>query len=36
MPIGAIVGFDGSPAASAAIDAGGLLFPGARGWVIYL
>ena len=36
MPMGAIVGYDGSPGASAAIDAGALLFPGARGWITYL
>lgn len=36
MPVGAIVGYDGSPAASAAIDAGALLFPDARGWITYL
>ncbi len=36
MPVGVIVGYDGSPAASAAIDAGALLFPGAHGWITYL
>lgn len=36
MSVGAIVGYDGSPQASAAIDAGALLFPGARGWITYL
>ncbi len=34
--MGAIVGYDGSPGASAAIDAGALLFPGAHGWITYL
>ncbi len=32
----AIVGYDGSPGSSAAIDAGALLFPGAHGWITYL
>ena len=32
----AIVGYDGSPGASAAIDAGALLFPKAHGWITYL
>ncbi|CAM4139644.1 Universal stress proteinc/MT2085 [Mycobacterium basiliense] len=36
MPLNAIVGYDGSPGASAAIDAGALLFPGAHGWITYL
>ncbi|QUR67833.1 universal stress protein [Mycobacterium spongiae] len=36
MPVGAIVGYDGSPSANAAIDAGTLLFPGAHGWITYL
>ncbi|OSC40536.1 universal stress protein [Mycobacterium decipiens] len=36
MPVGVIVGYDGSPAANAAIDAGALLFPGAHGWITYL
>ena len=31
-----VVGYDGSPAAAAAIDAGALLFPGAHGWITYL
>ncbi|VBA47393.1 hypothetical protein LAUMK142_00726 [Mycobacterium pseudokansasii] len=36
MPVDAIVGYDGSPGASAAIAAGALLFPGAHGWTTYL
>ncbi|MGZ8818937.1 MAG: universal stress protein [Mycobacterium sp.] len=36
MPMGAIVGYDGSPGSSGAIDAGALLFPGAHGWITYL
>lgn len=36
MSVGAIVGYDGSPGASAAIGAGASLFPGARGWITYL
>lgn len=36
MAVNAIVGYDGSPGASAAIDAGALLFPGAHGWITYL
>lgn len=36
MPVGAIVGYDGSPGSSGAIDAGALLFPGAHGWITYL
>ena len=36
MSVGAIVGYDGSPTASAAIDAGGLLFPCAHAWITYL
>jgi nucleotide-binding universal stress UspA family protein len=36
VPVGAIVGYDGSPGASAAIDAGALLFPKAHGWITYL
>jgi nucleotide-binding universal stress UspA family protein len=31
-----ILGYDGSPAATAAIDVGATLFPGAHGWVTYL
>jgi hypothetical protein len=36
LPVRAIGGYDGSPGASAAIDAGALLFPGAHGWITYL
>ncbi len=36
MPVGAIVGYDGSPRASAAIDVGALLFPDAHAWITYL
>lgn len=36
MSVGAIVGYDGSPGAGAAIDAGALLFPGARSWITHL
>lgn len=36
MPVGVIVGYDGSPAASAAIDAGALLFPGTHVWITHL
>jgi nucleotide-binding universal stress UspA family protein len=36
VPVGAIVGYDGSPGSSRAIDAGALLFPGAHGWITYL
>ncbi|WP_134426496.1 universal stress protein [Mycobacterium ulcerans] len=36
MPVNAVVGYDGSPGASTAIEAGALLFPGARGWITYL
>ncbi|MET8307168.1 MULTISPECIES: universal stress protein [unclassified Micromonospora] len=31
-----VVGYDGSPAASSAIEAGGLLFPGAHAWIAHL
>jgi len=31
-----VLGYDGSPAAAAAIEAGALLFPGAHGWITYL
>lgn len=31
-----LVGFDGSPAAAAAIEAGAILLPGAEGWITYL
>ena len=38
MPVtlGVLVGYDGSPAAGAAIDVGAVLLPGARAWVTYL
>ena len=36
MPVNAVVGYDGSPTASAAIDAGALLFPQAHAWLTYL
>ena len=36
MPVDAIVGYDGSPTANAAIDAGALLFPQAHAWLTYL
>lgn len=36
MTVRAIVGYDGSPAAAAALEAGGLLFPGAHAWITYL
>ncbi|MCV7154418.1 universal stress protein [Mycolicibacterium pyrenivorans] len=36
MAIRVVMGYDGSPEAGAAIDAGGLLFPGAHGWITYL
>lgn len=36
MPIKVLMGYDGSPAASAAIDAGGQLFPQAHAWVAHL
>ncbi len=36
MTLRVVVGYDGSPAAAAAIDAGALLFPGAHGWITYL
>jgi nucleotide-binding universal stress UspA family protein len=36
LPVRAIVGYDGSPGASAAIDVGASLFPGAHGWITYL
>ena len=31
-----ILGYDGSPAAAAAIDVGATLFPGAHGFITYL
>ncbi len=36
MSIRVLIGYDGSPAASAAIDAGARLFPQARAWVAHL
>ncbi|MEV0831053.1 universal stress protein [Nonomuraea rubra] len=36
MAINVIVGFDGSPAAAAAIDVGAALFPQARVWITHL
>jgi nucleotide-binding universal stress UspA family protein len=36
MAIGVIVGYDGSPQASAAIEVGGLLFPQAHAWIAYI
>ncbi len=36
MPVNAVVGYDGSPSAGAAIDAGAALFPAAHGWITYL
>ncbi|KAA1252103.1 universal stress protein [Mycobacterium simiae] len=36
MAVNAIVGYDGSLGASAAIDAGARLFPGAHGWITFL
>ena len=36
MPIRVLMGYDGSPAASAAIEAGAQLFPQARVWVAHL
>jgi hypothetical protein len=36
MPVRVLVGYDGSPAASAAIEAGARLFPGARAWVVHV
>lgn len=36
MPVAAVIGYDGSPAANAAIDAGGLLFRNAHAWITYL
>ena len=35
-PVRLILGYDGSPPASAAIDAGAALFPGAHAWVTHL
>jgi nucleotide-binding universal stress UspA family protein len=36
MPIRVLMGYDGSPAASAAIDAGAQLFPQAHAWIAHL
>lgn len=36
MAVRVVMGYDGSPEAGAAIDVGGLLFPGAHGWITYL
>lgn len=36
MPIGVLIGFDGSPAATDAIEVGGRLFPQAHAWVTNL
>ncbi len=36
MTLRVVVGYDGSPAAAAAIEAGAVLFPGAHGWITYL
>jgi nucleotide-binding universal stress UspA family protein len=36
MPIRVLMGYDGSPAASAAIEAGAQLFPQARVWIAHL
>ncbi|AFM15806.1 universal stress protein UspA-like protein [Mycolicibacterium chubuense NBB4] len=36
MPTNVLVGYDGSPAAGAAIDAGAALFPGAHAWITYI
>lgn len=36
MTIRVLIGYDGSPAASAAIDAGAKLFPQARAWIAHL
>lgn len=36
MPLRVIVGYDGSPEASVAIQAGAALFPRAHGWITYL
>jgi nucleotide-binding universal stress UspA family protein len=36
MPIRVLLGYDGSPAASTAIDIGARLVPGARAWVVHL
>lgn len=36
MAVRVVMGYDGSPEAGAAIEVGGLLFPGAHGWITYL
>lgn len=36
MPLGVLIGFDGSPAATAAIEVGGRLLPQAHAWVTQL
>ena len=36
MTIRAVLGYDGSPAAAGAIEAGAQLFPGSRAWITYL
>ncbi|HYO02368.1 MAG TPA: universal stress protein [Mycobacterium sp.] len=36
MAVRVVMGYDGSPEAGSAIDVGGLLFPGAHGWITYL
>lgn len=36
MPLGVIIGYDGSPAATAAIDVGGRLLPQAHTWIAHL
>lgn len=35
MTVQVIVGYDGSPAAAAALEAGAFLFPGAHGWIAH-
>ena len=36
MAVRVVMGYDGSPEASSALDVGGMLFPGAHAWVTYL
>ncbi|UXA19392.1 universal stress protein [Mycobacterium sp. SMC-4] len=36
MSVAAIVGYDGSPASNATVEAGAALFPGARSWITHL
>jgi len=36
MPVDVLVGYDGSPEAGAAVDAGAVLFPQAHAWISYL